>query len=241
VQPAASDRGLALGSALQAAFDANEAVRPLAHVFLGPEYSDTEIRRTLDLAGLSYRAVDDPAAEAAGMLAAGEIIGWFQGRSELGPRALGNRSILADPRPAGMKDAVNARVKFREEFRPFAPAVLEERAGELFELTGPSPYMTVAYRVRPAWRPRIPAVVHVNGTARVQTVDRGRAPLFYRLIERFAKKTGVPAILNTSFNLRGQPIVETPRDALATFAACGLSAVFLGRFLVVKPRQPAAT
>lgn len=240
VQPAASDRGLALGCALQVAFEEHEPVRPLPDVFLGPTYSDEEIRSALDLGGWDYREVSDPAAEAAQMLAAGEIVGWFQGRSELGPRALGNRSILADPRPAGMKDAVNARIKFREEFRPLAPAVLEERAAELFEVGSPSPFMTVAYRVRPEWAGRIPSVVHVNGTARVQTVDRGRAPLFHRLIEAFAARTGVPAVLNTSFNLRGQPIVETPRDALATFAACGLSGVFLGRFLVLKPRRPAS-
>jgi carbamoyltransferase len=235
VQPAASDRGLALGCALQAAFDACEPPTPqLVHAALGPEYSDAEVRRALEETGTDYVELSDPAASAAEMLTQGKIIGWFQGRSEFGPRALGHRSILADPRRAEVKAEVNARVKYREGFRPFAPAVLEERAWELFGIDGASPFMTVTYPVAAAWRNRLQAVTHVDGTARVQTVARCTEPLFHRLIEEFDRLTGVPAVLNTSFNVRGQPIVETPLDALSTFAGTGLDALFMGPFLTRK-------
>ena len=235
VQPAASDRGLALGCALKVAHDSGAILNyPLESVSLGPTYSEYRIRHDLTLTGADFVQLDDPAGEAAKMVAAGKIIGWFQGRSEFGPRALGNRSILADPRHAQMKDVINARVKFREEFRPFAPSVLEEFASELFEMDGLSPFMTVAKQVRAAWRDRLRAITHVNGTARVQTVSRKTLPLYHRLISEFFLLTGVPAVLNTSFNIRGQPIVETPLDALATFAATGLDALFIGPFLVLK-------
>jgi carbamoyltransferase len=235
IQPAASDRGLALGSAFLAARAVGYSIGRLEHVFYnGPEYDDRQIRAALDLSGYPWEICSDPAREAARQLVSGRIVGWFQGRSEFGPRALGHRSILADPRDPAMKDVVNARIKFREEFRPFAPSVLAERAEELFEMCGESPFMTRAFPVRPEWRGRLGAVTHVNGTARVQTVNQEYDHLYYALISEFAALTGVPAILNTSFNVRGQPIVETPSDALGTFAACGLDDLFIGRYHIAK-------
>ena len=236
VQPAASDRGLALGCALQGAFEAGTPVKGIEHVFTGPTYGSEDYANALKNFGQQYSELADPGETAARLLAEGKIVGWFQGRSEYGPRALGNRSIIADPRQARMKDEINVRVKFREEFRPFAPAVLAERAGELFDLTGPSPFMTVAYPVREGWKARLGAVTHVDGTGRVQTVDAGTAPGFHDLIRRFESATSVPAVLNTSFNVRGEPIVETPADALSTFARSGIDALVLDRFLVEKPR-----
>jgi carbamoyltransferase len=239
VQPASSDRGLSLGCALQGAHENGVTVHDkLEHVSLGPTYSEEQIRRALELSGVAYVELAEPAQKAASMLAEGNIIGWFQGRSEFGPRALGNRSILADPREARMKDEINARIKFREEFRPFAPSVLEEHASELFEMDEPSPFMTMAFMVRPQWRDRLQAVTHVNGTARVQTVNRSTLPLYHELISQFHRLTGVPVVLNTSFNVQGQPIVETPLDALSTFTASGMDALFIGPFMVVKPHKP---
>ena len=240
VQPAASDRGLALGCALQTAKEENEPLETLDHVFYGPSYSVDDLRRAIALTGFEATEVADPAAEAAEMLEQGCIVGWFQGRSEFGPRALGNRSILADARRADMKDEINARVKFREEFRPFAPAVTEERCGEIFDMDEPSPYMTIAFPVREGWGKRIPAVTHINGTARVQTVSPDVSPEYHALIAAFEGRTGVPVVLNTSFNIRGQPIVETPLEALSTFAATGMDAVFLGPFAIRKPKAPRA-
>ena len=176
--------------------------------------------------------------EAANMLFNGKILGWFQGRSELGPRALGNRSILADPRRPEMKDEINKKVKFREEFRPFAPSVLEERAMDLFEMDSPSPFMTITYPVRSKWREKLGAVTHVDGTARVQTVSRDTNPRFHSLVREFGALSSVPVVLNTSFNTRGEPIIETPLDAVRTFNGTGLDALFIGDFVVSKPFRP---
>ena len=159
----------------------------------------------------------DICKETAKILADGNIIGWFQGRSEFGPRALGNRSILADPRKAEMKDILNSRVKFRQPFRPFAPIVLKERADEIFLGPGNSPYMLMAKQVAPEWKDKIPAIVHVDGTARVQTVAEDENPILYRLLKEFEALTGVPVLVNTSFNIKGEPIVETPEDAIQCF------------------------
>jgi carbamoyltransferase len=234
VQPAASDRGLPLGAALLVAHRLGERIEPPPHAFLGPIRPDTAIEEALRTSNMPFRPCPDPEETAAEMIARGRVVAWYRGRSEFGPRALGHRSILADPRPAAMRDIVNAKIKFRESFRPFAPAVLAERASELFEMTGPSPYMTVTHPVRPEWQDRLGAITHVDGTARVQTVDRATLPEFHRLISAFAARTGVPAVMNTSFNVRGQPIVETPLDALATFAGSGIDALFLGPCLLVK-------
>jgi len=174
------------------------------------------------------------AEETATLLAGGAVVGWFQGRSEFGPRALGNRSILADPRDPKMRDHVNARVKHRQGFRPFAPAVLAERAHEIFEGEEESPFMLLVKRVRPEMRAKVPAIVHVDGTARVQTVREADNPLFYALLRAFANKTGVPVLLNTSFNLRGEPIVETPIDAMECFLDSRLDALVLHDLIVRK-------
>lgn len=240
VQPAASDRGLALGCALQVAKDEGENIQPINHVFYGPSFDEGAIGRALNLTGFVSEVVDDPAAVGAELLAEGQIIGWYQGRSEFGPRALGHRSILADPSRANMKDEINKRVKYREEFRPFAPSVLEEKAGEIFVMDGPSPFMTVAFDVREGWGKKLPAITHINNTARVQTVNKGIDPLYHALISKFDNLTGIPLVLNTSFNIKGQPIVETPLDALSTFAGTGMDAVIMGNHLVRKPGKPRA-
>ena len=164
------------------------------------------------------------------------MFGWFQGRSEFGPRALGNRSILADPRTAEMKDKLNRRVKHRQAFRPFAPIVLAERAGEIFEGDGESPFMLLAQRVRPEWRDKIPAIVHVDGTARVQTVRETRTRGSIGCSQEFEALTGVPVLLNTSFNVKGEPIVETPRDAIDCFLSTGIDYLALHDMLIEKSR-----
>lgn len=240
VQPAASDRGLPLGCALQATNEAGIAIQPIEHVFYGPSIDELEILKALQLTGFSYEKVNDPALTAAELLAEGQIIGWYQGRSEFGPRALGHRCILADPSRANMKDEINKRVKYREEFRPFAPSVLEEKAGEVFVMDGPSPFMTVAFDVREGWGKKLPAITHINNTARVQTVNKDIDPLYHALISKFDNLTGIPLVLNTSFNIKGQPIVETPLDALSTFAGTGMDAVIMGNHLVRKPGKPRA-
>ena len=168
------------------------------------------------------------------MLAEEKVVGWFQGGSEFGPRALGNRSILADPRNASMKDLLNARVKHRQAFRPFAPIVLVERAHEVFEGDEDSPFMLLAKRVRPDWVDRIPAIVHVDGTARVQTVRREHNERLYLLLAEFEKITGIPVLLNTSFNIRGEPIVETPADAMKCFLSTGIDYLAMHDLLISK-------
>jgi carbamoyltransferase len=170
-------------------------------------------------------------SDTAAALAQGQIVGWYQGRSEWGPRALGNRSILADPRRADVKDVLNARIKRREPFRPFAPSVLEERAAEWFEHPGRDPFMVKVRAVRPAVRDRIPAVVHVDGTARLQTVSREQSPRFWSLIRAFEQAAGVPMLLNTSFN-ESEPIVNTPEEALDCFLRTRMDRLVLGEWVV---------
>jgi len=218
--------------------DKGKTLKPweMDHAYYGSSYSNEEIEKAINEYNLEYEKADNPSKVAGDLVSQGKVIGWFQGRSEFGPRALGNRSILGDPRSIKMKDEINARIKFREEFRPFAPAVLEERAAELFEINGPSPYMTVTFTVQPNWVQKLQAVTHVDYTARVQTVNKETHPLFYNLIAAFDRLTGVPAVLNTSFNARGEPIVETPLDAIATFSSVGMDALFLGPYLITKPR-----
>lgn len=236
VQPAASDRGLALGCALWGASQYG-GIKEIGNVFrCGPEYSNGQIEEALRYSGLDYEVVEDPSKVAAELLAKNSIVGWFQGRSEYGPRALGHRSILGNPKDSTIKDRINSRIKFREEFRPFAPSVIEEAGKEYFDLgiMQSSPYMTVAVPVKQSKSSEIPGVTHVNGTARVQTVSRADDNRYHRLISKFGQLTGTPVVLNTSFNVRGQPIVETPSDALGTFASCGLDALLIGEYLVKK-------
>lgn len=232
------DTGVSVGAALHASRLLGVAPprQPQVHNFWGPGYTDQEIRDELVRCKIAFRELADVPGETAGLLARGLLVGWLQGRMEFGQRALGNRSILADPRDARVKDVVNAAVKYREEFRPFAPAVLAERAHEYFDLPGGDSvdFMEKVYPVRPEKRAEIAAVVHHDGTGRLQTVRREGNPLFHELIARFGALTGTPVLLNTSFNLNGEPIVMSPRDAIRTFYSCGLDALVLGRFLVVK-------
>lgn len=251
VPPPASDRGQALGAALYGwhRLTGELPKRPLVADAFGRAYTDLEIEQALrrdPRSGLverrrapyGWRRESDIAAAAAQLIADGKLVGWFTGGSELGPRALGQRSILADPRTTAGRDALNTRIKHREPFRPFAPAVLADQAGHWFDLDVASPFMLLAPHVRPEKADRIAGVVHVDGTARVQTVDPRIAPRFAALIRHFYRTTGVPMVLNTSYN-DSEPIVEAPAHALATFQASDLDAVCIGDYLVEKttPRR----
>jgi carbamoyltransferase len=242
VQPAAGDDGIAIGCAYYGhlAIQKNPRTYVMDHAYTGMPYDDAEVQASADKGMVRIQAMsrrcDDICRETAALLAQGNVFGWFQGRSEFGPRALGNRSILADPRTAEMKDKLNKRVKHRQAFRPFAPVVLAERAHEIFEGNHDSPFMLLAQPVRPEWRDRIPAIVHVDGTARIQTITREQNPRLYRLIEEFAAITGVPVLLNTSFNVKGEPIVETPEDAIHCFLNTGIDYLALHDVLMSKKR-----
>jgi len=203
--------------------------------FTGGRYTREDCIAALSVAGVPWRQIDDPAGLAARAIAEGAVIGWFQGRCEAGPRALGNRSILADPRRPDVPDRLNADIKCRPAFRPYAPAVLAPHVGECFEDVADSPYMSFALRVRPAWRVRVPAVVHRDGSARVQTVHADLYPQFYALIEAFRRLTGVPMVLNTSFNRRDEPIVHSPADAVGAFRRTGLDLLFINDLVAWKP------
>lgn len=234
VQPAAGDAGTALGAALWLdAQHSGERSYRMDHAYLGPEFSDAEIEQFLRWAKVAYRRLANVPGEAAALLAEGKIIGWFQGRMEFGPRALGARSILASPIPADMQQRLND-IKDREDFRPVAPVVLEEEAANWFEGARPSPFMLFVYPVRADRAARIPAVRHIDGTARIQTINRQQNPLYYELLRAFAARTGVPVLVNTSFNTRGEPIVCTPRQALESFWTSPLDALVIGSFLVEK-------
>ncbi len=236
VQPAAGDAGTALGAALwvDAGQRADAPRWRMQHAFLGPEYPDQEIEALLREAKLAYRRPPDIVAETAQLLAQNKVVGWFQGRMEFGPRALGARSILASPIDPSMQERLN-QIKDREDFRPVAPVVLEEAAADWFVGAGSSPFMLFVYRVRPDKADRIPAVRHVDGTARIQTVNRGQHPAYYDLVRAFGRLTGVPVLVNTSFNTRGEPIVCTPRDALESFCTTALDVLAIGPFLLEKP------
>lgn len=237
VPPVASDRGLALGCAYLGAIEAGDSPAPIDHAYLGSGYDDELIETELKSNGINYKPVDDPAQVAAKQIAEGRIVGLFQGRSEAGARALGNRSILALPGGLEFKDQINARIKYRESFRPFAPAVNFEKTTEHFDTGGrPSPYMSVTFHGKNPKADSLGTVVHVDGTARLQTVHAETNPLLHSLIEELDKHTGTPVVLNTSFNLKGQPIVESPRDALMTFFGCGLDDLFIGNYWVPKRR-----
>jgi len=239
IQPAAGDAGNAIGCALYGYHNLLGGERRrrggagwMRHAYLGRSHSAEEIESAVAAAGLPSERIDDPAEVGAQLLSEGKLIGWFQGESEFGPRALGHRSILADPRGAETKDVLNARVKHRESFRPFAPAVLEQQASEYFELGVASPYMLLVAPVREEKRSVVPAIVHVDGSARVQTLTREANGIFFDLVAAFFARTGVPVVLNTSFNDRGQPIVESPDDAVAFFARSGLDFMIIESLLV---------
>ena len=234
VQPAASDDGVAIGAALAAPVAAGLRCREMTKAYLGPQSTPEEIEKVLDTYKIAHQRVENPAETAAELLAGGQLVGWYQGREEFGPRALGNRSILADPRDVGNRDRVNNAVKFREDWRPFAPSVLEEAGASYFESYHTTPFMTLTFQVKPAKKAEIAAAVHIDGSARVQSVTRDQNERYYDLIKSFGKRTGVPAVLNTSFNLKGEAIVNSPFDAIRTFYTSGLDALFLDRYLVTK-------
>ena len=238
IPPFPDDSGVSIGAALHGYYDA-EPQGPrscLEHSYLGPEFASDEVGKLVTGFGLKAERHDDIEATTARLLADGKLIGWFQGRMEFGQRALGNRSILADPRNAETQNKVNLAVKFREKFRPFAPAILEERAEDYFELdAGVSvPFMERVYPVKADKRAEIPAVVFVDGSGRLQTVSTGTNPRFHKLISAFEGLTGVPVLLNTSFNLNGEPIVCSPTDAIRTFFSCGLDALVIEDWLILK-------
>ncbi len=231
IQPAAGDSGLALGCALWVKHQLKkEPIKwRMENDYLGRDYSEKEIINALEESGVTYKKLDNPIKTVTGLMAKEKIIGWFQGKSEHGPRALGNRSILCSPIPPGMKDKLNAQVKHRESFRPFAPVVLEEQTSESFDLTCPSPFMLLVAKIK---KDNIPAVTHIDGTGRIQTISRRQNLLFYKLIEEFEKITGVPVVLNTSFNNNGEPIVESPLDAIKSFRTTNLDALIIHNYLI---------
>lgn len=236
---APDDSGTAVGAALwlHAQRSGKRSPEPIRHNYWGPEYTDAQcldVARRFKIS--SAEVVSDPSARAAKDLVDGKIIGWFQGKMEFGQRALGNRSILLDPRRKDGKDVVNAAIKFREAFRPFAPAILFEKTHEWFECAPGTkvPFMERVLQFRPEKREIVPAVVHVDGSGRLQTVDRDSSPRYHALIEAFEKLTGVPIVLNTSFNLNGEPIVCSPEDALRTFYTCALEVLYLGNVRITK-------
>jgi carbamoyltransferase len=267
IQPAAGDAGGALGAALAVWHmhkehpQARVIVQPdsMRGAFLGPEFSDDEIEAVLSAHQAVYRKLDNEVLldEVAALLAGQKIVGWVQGRMEFGPRALGHRSILGDPRSPQMQSVLNLKVKFRESFRPFAPAVLRERAAEFFELGEESPYMLFVAPVHPdqrletptaasgfdrlkQLRSRLPAITHVDDSARVQTVTADQNPVFHALLKRFEAQTGCPVLMNTSFNVRGEPVVCTPDDAYRCFVNTEMDYLAIGNFLLERAAQPHA-
>jgi carbamoyltransferase len=238
IHPAAGDAGTAVGAAFWVWHQ--ELDRPrgfeLRHAYWGPEYSDARVREALGAAGLAHEWIEDPATlceRTVERIEAGDVVGWFQGRSEWGPRALGNRSIVVDPRRPDMKDILNERIKRREAFRPFAPSILLERTAEYFEHSHPVPFMLQVYTIRPEKRAEIPAVTHVDGTGRLQTVSERENPLYHRLIRAFGERTGTPILLNTSFN-ENEPVVNRPEEAIECFQRTRMDVLVVGKAFVRK-------
>ncbi len=231
VQPASGDSGTALGAAMCVAHEMGDAVEPMQGPALGREWSDGELGAWLKIARVAHERPDDIAEAVAEVLAGNGVVAWFQGRSEYGPRALGHRSLLAHPGYPENLERMND-IKGREQFRPVAPMVLAERAAEIFDGPLPSPYMLFTHRVRKGWEERISAVVHVDGTARIQTVDGSEEPLVARMLEAFERRTGLPVVVNTSLNTAGRPMVDDPRDALECFGSAPVDALALGPYLV---------
>jgi carbamoyltransferase len=236
VIPAAGDNGTAIGAAFYVHNHVTKSTKRyhLDNPYLGPSYTDAQIEAVLKGSKIPYERSENVCVETAKLLHEGKIVGWFQGRMEIGPRALGNRSILCDPTLPHMKDRINAEVKHREAFRPFAPSVVAERAGEFFDIDVESPFMLKVCQVRPEKRDVLPAITHVDGSARLQTVREEINPRYHALISEFGKLSGVPVVLNTSFNVMGEPIVESPLHAIRCFYTTGLDVLVLGDFIVHK-------
>jgi len=240
VQPAAGDAGTSLGAALYVARELGDEIEPMTSAALGRGWAPEELAGWLDRAALPYEQPRDLAEEVADTLARNGVVAWFDGRAEFGPRALGHRSLLADPRDAANLERLND-IKGREQFRPVAPMVLEEHAAQIFDGGPlPSPYMLFTHRVREPWPERIPAVVHVDGTARIQTVDAEREPAVASLLRAFERRTGVPVLVNTSLNTAGRPMVDDPRDALECFGSAPIDALAIGPFLLRRAGSRAA-
>lgn len=236
VHPLCSDTGICIGAAMAHELAAGNRVEPIAldNVSYGPEWSDDEIESILEACKLAYAVSENLEAEVASHIAAGRIVGWFQGRMEAGPRALGCRSILADPRSVESRDRVNAVVKFREFWRPFCPSMTEATAERFLVKHTRAPFMIITFEATQEARERAPAIVHVDGTCRVQIVNESANARYFKLLREFEAITGIGCLLNTSFNVKGEPIVCTPHDAIRTFFATGLDALAIGRFLIVK-------
>lgn len=242
VQPAAGDAGTALGAATFAANAAGDEIAPLRDVFLGPAYSSADCRRAAEQrAGLQLRQLDDVPGETAALLTQGHPVGWFQGRMEFGPRALGGRSILGCPGTPGMAECINAAVKYRERWRPFCPSLSDAIAPKVLGSDHPAQYMTIAFDVAEEWRRRIPEVVHVDGTTRPQVVSRATSPRYYALLQKLGERSGVPAVLNTSLNRRGEAMACTPADALDVLEGSELRHLVMEDVLVTKSGAPDAT
>jgi carbamoyltransferase len=237
IQPAAGDAGTALGVCYYIWHEVLGQPRSfiMNDAYTGPQFRNGRLEAVLKQNGLAYQSFDEDALviKAAEIVANGKILGWFQGRMEWGPRALGNRSIIADPRRQDMKDVLNARIKHREKFRPFAPSILQEAVGKYFDQSYPDPFMIKVYNVLPDKQKDIPAVTHVDGTGRLQTVNSQSSPLYWRLINAFQEHTGTPVVLNTSFN-ENEPIVCTPEEAVDCFMRTRMDALAVGNFLVQK-------
>ncbi len=234
VPPVPHDAGVALGAAMMKCAEHGHRIAALTHAYWGPDYSNDTIKNTLDKIGARYELLDDPVERCVSDLVDQKTVGWFQGRMEYGPRALGNRSILADPRSAGMKDRINLGIKYREEFRPFCPSVLYSRQREFFADSFDAPFMVVTFPVNDRVVEAIPAVVHVDCTARIQSVHPETNPMYSRLIEDFGKATSVPVLINTSLNINEQPTVNAPLEALHTYFCSGLDVLFLGPYRLSK-------
>ncbi|MGH8717908.1 MAG: carbamoyltransferase family protein, partial [Burkholderiales bacterium] len=236
VQPAADDSGTAIGAATYAAVQLGEKVEPMRHVYLGPAFTTDECVAACKAHPNRPRweLILDTPARGAEILAEGHPLAWFQGRMEMGPRALGNRSILGDPSYPGIADRINAQIKYRERWRPFCPSILDRAAPDILQTSHPSPYMTLTFDVAEHWKSRIPEVVHKDGTARAQVVSRDTNPRFYRLIEELEKRRAIPVVLNTSMNRRGEPMACSPADALNIFFGSDLEYLIMEDVLVKK-------
>jgi carbamoyltransferase len=234
VPPVPHDAGVCYGAAILKMVELGYPIEPLRHAYYGPEYSADQIRKTLSQIGARYTETDDPVRVASEDLLAGKAVGWFQGRMEYGPRALGNRSILADPRNVAIKDRINATIKYREQYRPFCPSVIVETQNDFFQNAFVAPFMAVNCRATELGKQKIPGVVHIDGTSRIQSVERSVNPLYHDLISRFARQSGVGVLVNTSLNINEQPLVNSPLEAIHTYFCSGLDSLLLGNFYLSK-------
>jgi carbamoyltransferase len=236
VQPASGDAGTSLGAASFVAAELGDNIEPMQHAYLGPAYTTEECIAACEAhpAKPKFQCVEHAASKGAELLAAGNPLAWFQGRMEFGPRALGCRSILGDPSQRGVAACINAQIKYRERWRPFCPSMLDRVAAEILQSEHPAPYMTFTFDVAEHWKSRIPEVVHEDGTARAQVVTRETNPRYYQLIEELEKRRGVPVVLNTSLNRRGEPMICSPTDALNMFFGCDLQYLIMEDVLVSK-------